>query len=106
MRRVATIRQLNEEWIDQGASARERAERAWNIRHDARLEARSLMADAAEVEMLRQRDIAKFGTPDGPTFDFLVERLTEAGLKGDAVYEAIIDQSYRTDAELDRRLGL
>lgn len=97
---------LNEEWITIGVSAPERAERAWRIRHDARLEARSMMTDATEVELLRARDIAKFGNPDGPTFYFLVERLIEAGLEGDAVYEAIIDQSYRTDAELDRRLGL
>lgn len=97
---------LNEEWISKGVSVRERAERAWLIRHDARLEARSMMADSTEVELLRQRDIDKFGNPDGPTFYFLVERLIEAGLDGDAVYEAIIDQSYRTDAELDRQLGL
>jgi hypothetical protein len=97
---------LNEEWMSKGVSARKRAEMAWLIRHDARLEARSMMADSTEVELLRRRDIAKFGNPDGPTFDFLVERLSKAGLEGDAVYEAIIDQSYRTDAELDRRLGL
>lgn len=85
---------------------RERAERSWQIRHDARRDARSMMADSSEVELLRERDIAKFGSPDGPTFDFLIERLNEAGLAGDAVYEAIIDQACRTDAELDQKLDL
>lgn len=103
---MATIPTLNEVWISEGASARERAERAWQLRHDARLEARSMMTDSTELELLRRRDKAKFGNRDGPTFDFLVSRLIEAGLEGDRVYEAIIDQSYRTDAELDRWLGL
>lgn len=64
-----------------------------------------MMADAAEVELLRARDTSKFGNADGPTFDWLVERLGQAGLSGDAVYEAIIDQSYKTDAELNSELG-
>lgn len=65
-----------------------------------------MMADAVEVELLRERDMAKYGNPDGPTFEFLVERLQDAGLEGDVVYEVIIDESYRTDVELNKRLGL
>ena len=103
--RVATILDLNQEWIKQGLSPRERAEAAWRIRHEARLEARSMMANLAEVELLRTRDMAKYGSTDGPTFDSLVERLREAGLEGDEVYEAIIDHSYKTDAELNKKLG-
>jgi len=103
--RVATIPDLNQEWIKQGLSARERAEAAWSIRHEARLEARSMMANPTEVELLRARDMTKYGSPEGPTFHFLVERLQEAGLEGDEVYEAIIDHSYQTDAELNRKLG-
>ncbi len=97
---------LNEQWISKSVSAHERAERAWLIRHDARLEARSMMTDSREEELLRRRDVVKFGSPDGPTLDFLVKRLEETGLQGDTLYEAIIDQSYRTDAELDRWLRL
>jgi hypothetical protein len=103
--RVAIIPELNLEWIKQGLSARERAEAAWRIRHEARLEARSMMANPAEAGLLRARDMSKYGSPDGPTLEFLVERLREAGLEGDAVYEAIIDHSYKTDAELNKRLG-
>ena len=65
-----------------------------------------MMTDPAEVELLWARDVAKYGSPDGPTFESLVERLKEAGLEEDRIYEAIIDNSYRTDAELNRKLGL
>jgi len=105
LERVATIPALDQEWIKQGLSVRERAEAAWRIRHEARLQARSMMADSAEVELLRARDMAKYGSTDGPAFDFLVERLREAGLEENKVYEAIIDHSYKTDAELNKRLG-
>lgn len=97
---------LNKDWIKQGLTARERAEAAWRIRHEARLRARSMMIDPVEVELLQARDMDKYGNPDGPTFEFLVERLKESGLEGEAIYETIIDNSYRTDAELNRKLGL
>ena len=103
---IGTIPEQNNEWIKQGLAARERAEAAWNIRREARLEARSMMADPEEAELLRQRDRVKYGNPTGPTFEFLVQRLKKAGLEGNAIYEAIIDNSYRTDAELNQKLGL
>jgi hypothetical protein len=106
IQQVSAILQLNKDWIKQGLPVRARAEAAWRIRHEARIKARSMMTDPAEVELLRARDVAKYGSPDGPTFEFLVERLKEAGLEEDRIYEAIIDNSYRTDAELNRKLGL
>ena len=106
LERVARITELNKQWTEQGLSAPERAEAAWRIRHPARLEARAMMANLAEVELLRQRDMAEYGNPDGPTFEFLVGKLEEAGLEGDAVYEAIINGSYRTDARVNRSLGI
>ncbi len=106
IQRISEIPQLNKDWVKQGLHARARAEAAWRIRHEARIEARSMMADPTEVELLRARDVAKYGNPDGPTFEFLVERLREASLEEDRIYEAIIDNSYRTDAELNRKLGL
>ena len=95
---VARIPDLNRQWISEGFSARERAEQAWRIRHDARIEARNMMSDPREVELLRARDVAIYGHPDGPTFAFLVEQARNAGLKEPAIYEAIIDGSYRTNA--------
>jgi PII-like signaling protein len=64
------------------------------------------MANQEEVELLRQRDAAEYGNPNGPTFEFLVERLKEAGLAGEAAYEAIIEGSYRTNWAINRKLGI
>lgn len=63
-----------------------------------------MMSDPADVELLQQRDVAVYGNPDGPTFGFLVEKLSEAGLEGDMIYEKIIEGAYRTDT--DRSFGL
>ncbi len=106
LQQVGAILELNKYWIQRGLTAQERAREAWRIRHKARIEARSMMADPAEIELLRARDMVKYGNPEGPTFEFLIERLRNSGLEGDAVYEAIVDNSYRTDAELSRKLGL
>ena len=59
-----------------------------------------------EVELLRARDLAKYGNPDGPTFEFLVEQLQNAGLLGDDIYEAIISGAYRTNEGINKSLGL
>jgi len=103
---VARIPKLNKEWIEQSISLRERAYSAWAIRHDARLKARSMMSDPKEVELLQKRDMAKYGNPDGPTFEFLVEENRKLGLIGDEIYEAIIDESIRTNIEVNRKFGL
>ncbi len=106
LEQTTRISGLNRQWIAQEISARERAEAAWHIRHEARLEARAMMANPEEVELLRERDIAEYGNPDGPTFEFLVEKLKDVGFEEDAIYEAIIDGSYRTNAGVNRRLGI
>jgi hypothetical protein len=104
LRQVAVIPALNEEWVKQGLPARERAEAAWRLRHEARLEARNLMADPTEVELLRTRDMAKYGNPDGPSFAYLIEKGLAAGLSEDALYEAIIAGSYRTNEGVSKQL--
>ena len=106
LEQVTRILELNRQWIAQGLSVRARAEAAWHIRHETRLEVRVVMANPEEVELLRERDIAEYGNPDGPTFEFLVEKLKDAGLEEDAIYEAIIDGSYRTNEGVNRRLGI
>jgi len=79
---------------------------AWGIRREARLQARSMMPDPSEAELLRQRDVAVYGDPDGSTFEFLVEELTRVGLEGDEIYEKIIEGASRTDTDINRSLGL
>lgn len=106
LERITTIVELNQAWIRRGLPARDRAERAWRIRHEARRAARSMMGDKRERELLRARDTIKNGSPDGPSFEFLVARLKEVGIEGDDIYEAIIAGSHRTDSELNRLLGL
>jgi len=106
MEQVVQIPTLNKEWIAQGLSLQDRAEAAWKVRHDARLAARAMMADPAEVALLRARDMTKYGNPDGPAFEFLMERGRAAGLDDDAIYQAIIDDSYRTDPAINKKLGL
>ena len=103
---VSPIPELNQPWLAAGLSAQERAERAWRMRHTARLEARAMMADPTEVELLRARDMALYGNADGPTFAFLVEHGRRAGLTEQAIYEAIIEGAYRTSVGLKRRFGL
>jgi len=106
LKKVGLIRELNKHWLAHGLSLRERAKKAWRIRHEARFQARAMMADPEEVEMLEARDIVEYGSADGPTFEFLVKDCQDAGLKGAAVYEAIIEGSYRTNRGVNEKLGL
>jgi hypothetical protein len=106
LEQVSPIPDFNQQWLATGLSARERAEKAWSIRHTARLEARAMMSDPTEVELLRARDMAIYGNPDGPTFEFLVEQGRRAGLEEQAMYEAIIEGAYRTNVGTNRRFGL
>lgn len=104
LERVSHIRELNQQWMSAGLAARERAQEAWHLRHTARLDARAMM-DPTEAELLRARDLAVYGHPDGPTFEYLVKRGREAGLVEEAMYEAIIEGSYRTNPDMNRGFG-
>lgn len=103
---VAVIPALDAQWRQQGLAAEERAHKAHQIRHDARLKARSFMADPTEVADLRARDQEKYGNPDGPDFDYLVARNREKGLVGDQVYEEIVGSSNRTDKTYNDKFGV
>lgn len=103
---VAPITALNEKWIKEGLSVEERAKRAFEIRHGARIKAREMMQDKEEVAQLQKRDMEKYGNPDGPTFKYLVQKNRDSGMKGDEVYEAILDSSDRTNAEYNKKFGV
>ena len=103
---VVAISEINKKWIGEGLSAEERARRAYELRHDARVNARFMMPNKDEVRMLRERDKEKYGNPDGPTFSYLVEKNRKEGLEGDQVYEAIIESSSRTSAAYNKKSGV
>jgi len=103
---VSCIPALNEKWIRQGLSLRARAEQSWRIRHGARLGARYMMPNPREVEDLRKLDIAKYNNPDGPTLEHCVQKAKDDGLEGDAIYEAIIRGSYRTNDGISKKFDL
>ena len=91
------IMKLNAKWIKQGVSIKDRAYKAWSIRHDARVKARGMMKNKEAVKELELRDLMEYGSKDGPTFEYLVEKYQQLGLKGDDVYQAIIESSSRTN---------
>jgi hypothetical protein len=102
---LAKIPELNKHWKREGIALDERAKKAWKFRHDKRREARSFMLNAVEVKMLRERDVLKYGNANGPSFEFLLKQLKEEGLSENQSYQAIIKNSYRTNAGINRTLG-
>ncbi|MDD5323564.1 MAG: hypothetical protein PHD43_23760 [Methylococcales bacterium] len=64
-----------------------------------------MMIDPEEVEILQGRDVAEYGNPDGPTFDFLVQEWRKAELKGNTIYGAIIEGARRTNTGVSKKLG-
>ena len=48
-------------------------------------------------------DAARYGNPDGPSFEFLVAKHQREGLEGDAVYDAIVGSSDKTAADFNEK---
>jgi hypothetical protein len=103
---VATIPARVASLQEEGASMERRARSAFTVRHNARVTTRAMMSRQEEVEELRARDMQKYGHPDGPTFEQLVEKGRAKGLPPDAVYQDIIDSAQRTDAAVNRECGI
>lgn len=106
LERVASIAGELENWRAAQMPVEEQARRAFESRHAARMTARAMMADPAEVAALQERDRAKYGDPDGPTFEWLLARAHAKGLAGEAAYLSIIESAQRTDSGVNRGLGL
>ncbi len=106
LQRVAEIGPADLALQGQGISLEQRAHAAYTARHNARLTARAMMRDQTSVEQLQARDREKYGAPDGPSFEYLLERATSKGLTGDSRYQSIIDSAQQTDAATNRSLGL
>jgi len=103
---VAAIGPANEGWKKEGLSVEERARRAYTMRHDARITTRAMMPRRDEVAALQKRDMDKYGSPDGPTFEWLVKSNEKKGALGDALYEKIIESAQRTDPRTNSALGI
>ena len=103
---VVVITKLNQAWRKLGQPAKLRAQKAYEIRHHARIHARLFMQKPAEVKALQQRDLKKYGNPDGPTFAGLVKKYSQEGFKGNEVYEEIVRASGRTSSEYNKRFGI
>ena len=88
-----------------GTSLEQRARHAFASRREARLKARTLMSDAADVHLLEARDLALYGRPDGPTFESLFQSLHASALPTDEIYRMMIESAGRTNSEFDRRFG-
>ncbi len=101
--KVSKIPELNKKWIEEGLSVKDRAFKAWKVRHDARVEARKMMADPVEVQDLRNRDIELYNNPDGPTFEWTIQDAVKKGFKGDDIYESIIKGSQKTNKDVNKK---
>lgn len=104
--RAAGIGALDAGWQAEGVPVDERARRAYQVRHEARMTARAMMSDRAEVADLEARDTAKYGRKDGPSFEYLLNKGRAEGLSGDALYQSIIDSAQRTNEATNRALGV
>jgi hypothetical protein len=93
-RRVHKIPKLNRKWLKQGLSAHDRARKAWQIRHKARLKARQMMK-REEAETLRLRDRERYGNPDGPTFEHIVKKYENLGYEDDDVVNRLYNHQVR-----------
>ena len=105
LQEVASIPALDQKWQSDGLSLPDRARRAWEIRHRARVAARTLMTDPLEVDMLGRRDSAKYGNPDGPTFEQLFDQAKAKGLNDDRAYQEILSSSTATDHTTNRKFS-
>ena len=100
------MQKLNAEWVQQGLTTEQRAKKTYEIRHDARITARSFMENKQELADIQARDLAKYGSPDGPTFEQEVNKCRDRGLHDDAAYECIIESASRTDPVTNAKYGM
>ncbi|MFK7946248.1 MAG: LysM peptidoglycan-binding domain-containing protein [Saprospiraceae bacterium] len=99
---VVAIGKINERWEEEGLPLKERAEKAYKLRHEARVNARFMMPEKSQVKALQARDMTKYGNPDGPTFEYLIKKNTDKGKTLEEAYQSIIDSSSRTDTKYNQ----
>lgn len=95
---VVAIGKINEKWMQDGIDLETRAHKAFEMRHEARVNARFMMQNPEEVAALQARDQEKYGNPNGPTFEYLLDKNMGKGMSREAALQSIIDSSSRTDS--------
>ena len=90
---IIAISELNKNWMQQNIALETRALKAYELRHEARVNARFMMADKEAVKELQARDLEKYGNPHGPTFAQLIKKCTDKHNTADKCYQEIIDSS-------------
>ena len=82
-----------------------RARLAHEERQAARLQARKLMPNQQEVALLEARDLARYGSSDGPDFNLLLNQQLATGLPSEEAYLRIIESARRTDSTTNQRFA-
>jgi hypothetical protein len=93
------MRDLNQEMIREGADAETRARVMHGHRRTIRNWTRGLMSNREYAQWLADNE-------KNPTFEELEETHRSRGLTGDAIYEAIIESSTRSRAEVNAAFGI
>jgi RHS repeat-associated protein len=87
----------------QGKPLKEIAKTLSDMRRANRIAARQKMSSWLDVQMLEARDFAKYGDPDGPSFEWKISQAQSKGLTGDDVWKYIISSASRTDQATSER---
>jgi hypothetical protein len=77
------------------------AKKAYDIRHQARIEARSMMKPSDALK-LRARDMQKYGNPDGPSWKQTVEKYRYESRRKLSLAQSIIDSGKRTNKDWNK----
>jgi len=93
------MRELNDQLAKQGVSAQDRAKIMFDQRNALRSWARTLMSDRALADQLNE-------TERNLTWDQLIAKLQARGLRGDDLWNALIDSASRSRPSVNDALGI
>ena len=74
---------------------------AYDIRHRARETSRAMMMDPDEVATLKLRDLTKYDTTEGPSFEWLCAVMVKRGYQGDAIFTFIEASACQTNEAIN-----
>ena len=85
--------------IDKDLSLEQQARKSVDLRNQCRTQARDLMADRDLVASLNKTD-------PNMTWEQVVKKYSDKGLKGDALYNEIINAAQRSRTSVNESLGI